>query len=96
MPTVIVEDEPGARRPLTGFVPPTIRPLLQDGFEPEASFHVYDGRPYVVWGMWDHAEDWSSYPVRSCHPYAPHWYGLEINEAEFRALVRAMHAIEGS
>jgi hypothetical protein len=97
MPTIIAEPEPGTRLPPPpGFVPPTIRQLLQGGFAPEASFHVLEGRPCVVWGDWDHAEDWSRHPIREVHPFAPLLSGSEVTEAQFRTLVRAMHAIPGS
>jgi hypothetical protein len=94
MPTIIIEEEPGTQLPPPpGFVQPSIREQLKDQFPSEASFHVYEGQPYVVFGMWDYAENWSRYPVKSCHPYAPHWYGTEVTEAQFRQLVRALHAV---
>ncbi len=46
--------------------------------------------------MWGYAEDWSRYAVREGHPYEPHWCGLEIAEAQFRQVVRAMHGIASS
>jgi hypothetical protein len=94
MTTIVTDDELGTRLPPPpGFVPPTIRERLAKGFEPEASFYVCEGRPHVVWGSWDYAENWSAYPIREVHPYHPVFHGEEIPEAAFCKLVKAMHCI---
>ena len=95
MTTILVDEEPGTRLPPPpGFIPPTIRKLLDKGFEGEADFYLLDGRPCAVFPMLDYATDWSRYPIRELHPFVPIIDGREITEAEFRALVKAMHAIE--
>ena len=94
MTTFIADPEPGIRLPPPpGFVQRTVRERLAEAFDPEGEYFVYEGRPYIVFGMWDYAEDWSAYPIREVHPFAPHWRGTKVTEAEFRAVVRAMHAI---
>ena len=72
---------------------PTIREQLAKPFEAEAEFIVHQGRPFVVWAEWDYAEDWSRYPVREVHPFEPYFKGQKVTETEWRALVKAMHAV---
>jgi hypothetical protein len=67
--------------------------LLEHQFEPEASFWVKDGMPYVVWGDWDYAEAWGGAQMQSVHPFGPIRGGKEISEPEFRQLVRDIHGI---
>ena len=75
------------------FVPPTIRESLAEKFSPDAEFYVADGQPFVVFPDLDYAEDWSAYPIREVHPFYPVLSGQKIPEAEFRSVVRTMHAI---
>ena len=94
MTTIIDDPEPGVRLPPpAGIKQPSIREQLAKPLNPEGEYFVYEGRPYVIFGMWDYAEDWSAYPVREAHPYLPHWRGKQITDAEFCTLVKAMHAI---
>ncbi len=97
MPTVITDDDEvrwNWTPPIPGFVPKTIRQHLAEPFSDDPDFVVYEGRPVVVWGMQDYAEDWSAYPIREVHPYLPLVRGTPVTEAQFRQLVRALHAIK--
>jgi hypothetical protein len=90
----IVDTEPGTNLPPPGgFKQPSIREQLDEPFHTGGEYFVFEGRPYLVFVNWDYAEDWSQYPVREAHPYAPQSQGTKISEAEFRSLVKAMHAI---
>src|ERR1700733_10895281 len=66
--------------PFPGFVPKPVREAVAEAFDPEADFYVYEGRPFLVFGQWDHAEDWSVHPIRSAHPMAPVFNGTQITE----------------
>jgi hypothetical protein len=90
--TFLADPEPGQiSRPV--FVQPSIREQLAKPFDADPEFIVYQGRPYVVWPMWDYAEDWSQHPIRETHPLEPYLKGQAVTEAAWRSLVRAMHAI---
>ena len=78
----------------TRFVPPTMRERLAKPLEGDPEFFILEGRPHVVWRMWDHAEDWSVQPVNFVNPFGPVLNGTEVTEAQFRQLVRAMHGID--
>jgi hypothetical protein len=95
MTTIIVDDEVHWDQPPVppGFVPPTIRQSLAEGFDDEAEFFVCEGKPFVVWPMMDYALDWSAYPIREVHPFYPILNGKKITEIQFRTLVRTMHCI---
>ena len=79
--------------PPPGFIPPTIAESLARGFDDETSFWVCDGKPIALWEMWDYAENWSKHPIDEIHPFIPVIYGKEIAEAEFKALVKALHSL---
>ena len=69
MTTILVDDDEiryswTPRDP--NFIPPTNRELVAEKFSPEADCYVCGGRPYMVFAMWDYAEDWSQYPFRKC------------------------------
>jgi hypothetical protein len=68
--------------------------LLEHAFEPEASFWIKNGIPYVLWGDWDYAEDWGGPQMREVHPFVPVTHGKEIGEGEFRLLVRRLHGLD--
>jgi hypothetical protein len=95
MTTVIIDEKPGIRLPRpAGFVPPTIRKLLDDGFPAETDSYLLEGRPCEVLASADYTSDWSPHPVREIHPFLPIIDGLRITEVEFRVLVKAMHGID--
>ena len=77
--------------------PPTINELLAKPFPGGSTFHVLDGIPYLLVGDWDLAERWDVAPPRviSGTPFflinEP-----EVSEAEFRAVVRKLHGLDGS
>lgn len=95
MPNIISDDPAWA----DGYPPdasveqPTISAQLENGFDSEADFYVYEGRPVAVWGMQDFAIDYSTYPIREVHPFGPAWHGKQITESEFRTLVKAIHRL---
>lgn len=75
---------------------PTMREFLEElrprAIPPEATFHVYFGRPCLTFGIrYSYAEDWSREPVREINSFLPITLGTEISEREFVSLVRAMH-----
>lgn len=70
--------------------------LLEHAFDPEASFWLKNGIPYVLWGDWDYAEDWGGPQMREVHPFVPIIHGKEIGESEFRLRVRQMHGLDGA
>ena len=55
---------------------------------------VLEGKPYILYGMWDYAEDWSGEFVREVHPFtllsAP-----TITTEAFWNMVRAIEAERG-
>ena len=77
--------------PPPGFQPKPIRERLDEPIDPEGDFRVLDGKPYILYGMWDYAEDWSGEFLREVHPFtligAPN-----ITVEEFWKLVRAIEA----
>ena len=95
MTTIMCDEEPGTRLPPPpGFVQPSIRQQLAEGFGDEADFYLLDGEPCVVWGMMDYALNFATYPVREIHPFLPTLDGQEVTENKFRAKVQSIHQIE--
>lgn len=99
MATIIV-DWDGADRgmqagtwttPPPGFRPKPIRERLDEPIDPEGECCVLVGKPCILYGMWDYAEDWSGEFVREVHPFmligAP-----KIAPTEFWGRVRAIEA----
>jgi hypothetical protein len=96
MPTPVRDDDGDARWgwfTVPGFVPKTIRQALAEPFDPEAEFYIHRGIPYVVYGDWDYCESWATYPPRDVICFIGILSGTKVTEAQFRQLVRAMHAI---
>jgi hypothetical protein len=97
MTTIIVDPDDGGTQagtwstPLPGFQRTPIREKLDEPIDPEGDCCVLDGKPYILFGMWDYAEDWSGEFVREVHPFtligAP-----TITVEEFWKLVRAIEA----
>ena len=77
--------------PPPGFKPTPIRDQIGEPLDPNGDCCVLDGRPCILFGMWDYGEDWSGEFVREIHPFmlikAP-----EITATEFWDLVRAIEA----
>jgi hypothetical protein len=99
MTTIIVgcdDDDRGTQTgtwttPVPGFKPTPIRERLNEPIDPEGECCVLDGKPYILYGMWDYAEDWSGEFIREVHPFllisTP-----KITVAEFWDRVRAIEA----
>ena len=93
VPTIVVDPDDGGTQagtllpPPPGFKRTPIRELLDEPIDPEGECCVLNGRPYILFGMWDYAEDWSGQFVRGVHPFtligAP-----TITVEEFWRLVR--------
>jgi hypothetical protein len=98
MPIHTRDDDGDARwswsKPAPGFIPKRIRQALAEPFDPEAEFYISRGTPYVVFGDWDYCESWATYPPRDVISFIAILSGTKVTEAQFRQLVRAMHAIE--
>ena len=77
MTTIIVDpddDDHGTQTgtmlpPPPGFKPKPIREQLDEPIDPEGECCVLNGKPYILYGMWDYAEDWSGEFVREVHPF---------------------------
>ena len=99
MTTIIVDpddDDHGTQTgtwttPPPGFKPKPIREKLDEPIDPEGECCVLNGKPYILYGMLDYAEDWSGEFVREVHPFmligAP-----KITVEEFWNMVRAIEA----
>jgi hypothetical protein len=91
-PTIIVDPEgssqSGERLPAPGdFKRRTTLEQLADPLHVEADPYVMGGKPYLVYPMWDYAEDWSGEYLGEIHPFAVVLGGKKISEAEWRELV---------
>jgi hypothetical protein len=77
MTTIIVrwdDDDHGTQTgtmlpPPPGFRPKPICEQLDEPIDPESYCCVLNGKPYILYGMWDYAEDWSGEFVREVHPF---------------------------
>lgn len=99
MTTIIVDWDDNDRGTQTGtlttpppdFVPKPTREWLDEPIDPEGDCCVLNSKPYILYGMWDYAEDWSGEFVREVHPFmligAP-----KITVDEFWTRVRAIDA----
>jgi len=95
---IIVDDEDGGTQagtmlpPPPGWKPTPIREQLGEPIDPEADFVLRDGKPCLLFGMWDYGEDWSGEFVRETHPFSLSGEGcVKVTESEWRAVVRRMH-----
>ncbi len=65
---------------------------LDEPIHKEGEPCVHKKMPYILYGMWDCAEDWSGEYVREVHPFfligAP-----KLSTSEFWTLVRKVHRI---
>ena len=94
MPTIMVDPEDAGTQtgtqlpPPPGWKPTPISEQLDEPIDPEGDCCVLGGKPYILFGMWDYAEDWSGEFVREVHPFlllsAP-----EVSREEFWKLVRS-------
>ena len=99
MTTIIVgwdDDDRGTQTgtwttPSPDFRPKPTREWLDEPIDPEGERCVLNGKPYVLYGMWDYAEDWSGEFLREVHPFmligAP-----KLTVEEFRKQVLTIHA----
>jgi hypothetical protein len=95
-PTIIVDPEDGgvvAGVPIPGWQPKKIPECLDEPIPEDGDPRILDGRPCILFGMWDYAEDWSGETVRELHPFtligAP-----KITTEEFWQLVRRVHGVQ--
>jgi hypothetical protein len=76
MATIIVDPEDLGTQtgtwtvPTPDFKPTPIREQLDEAIDPAGDCCVHDGRPCILFGDWDYAEDWSGEFVREMHPFA--------------------------
>ena len=97
-PTIVVDPEDGGvmagvwSEPVPGFKPKRIVERLDEVIDEEGEPRVLDGRPCVLFGMWDYAEDWSGEYVRELHPFLL-LHTPTLTVAEFWALVRKVHGL---
>lgn len=74
-PTIFVDPEDGGTQagerlpPPPGFRPTPIREQMRSPIDPDGECCVLDGRPCILFGMQDYAEDWSGEFVREIHPF---------------------------
>jgi len=97
IPTIVVDPDDGGTQagvllpPPPGFRPKPIRERLDEPIDPKGDCRVLHGKPYILYGNADYAQDWSGEFVREVHPFiligAP-----SITIAEFWARVRAIEA----
>ena len=71
MTTIVVDPEDMGTQTGTWTVPlPGFRPTpIHERFDPAGECCAYDGRPCILFGDWDYAEDWSGEFVRDMHPF---------------------------
>ena len=75
MPIIMVDpDDAGTQTgtilpPPPGFRPTPFRDRLGEPIDPAGDCCVYEGRPCILFGDWDYAEDWSGEFVREIHPF---------------------------
>lgn len=97
MPTIMVDPDDadvisGLQMP--GWQPKRVVDCLDEPIHEEGSPCVLDGRPCILFGMWDYAEDWSGEYVRELHPFV--LIGKpKLSTVEFWELVRRTHKAEG-
>ncbi len=78
--------------PIPGWRPKRVLDWLDEPIPEEGEPCVLAGRPCLLFGMWDHAEDWSGEHVRNMRPFA--LIGApKLTVPEFWALVRQVHGL---
>lgn len=96
MPTILVSDEPydsvTSCKSVTGRTEKRVVDRLDEPIPEEGDPCIWKGRPCILYGMWDMAEDWSGELVTFPHPYAVAG-SLKIGVSEFWALVRQVHGL---
>ena len=99
MTTIIVDPDDGGTQagnwttPDPNFKPTPIRERLDEPVDSEAEFVLRDGKPCLLYGMWDYGEDWSGEFVRETHPFSLIGKDcVKVTEAEWREVLRRTHA----
>jgi hypothetical protein len=96
-PTIVVDPD-DVSVPIPGWQPRRVIEHLDEEFPEDADPMpcVYQGRPCVVFGMWDMAEDWSGEFVNpNLHPFIifNRETTKEVSVQEFWRLVRQVHGL---
>jgi hypothetical protein len=91
MPTIMVDPDDDVWVPIPGWQPKRVVDCLDEPIPEEGEPCLFNGRPCILFGMWDMAEDWSGEFVNpDLHPFtligAP-----KLTVEEFWALVRRVH-----
>jgi hypothetical protein len=90
MPTILSDAHPGD--PVPGRTEKRVVERLDEEIPEAGDPCVWRGRPCVLYGMWDMAEDWSGEFVTFPRPYS--LVGAhKIAAKEFWALVRDVHGL---
>jgi hypothetical protein len=93
-PTIIVDPEDRGTQtgtmlpPPPGWKPTPIREMFDEPLDPAGECCVLEGKPCILFGMLDYAEDWSGEFVREVHPFTLLW-APKVTAEEFWKLVRA-------
>jgi hypothetical protein len=94
MPTIVLDANERAVNtgdPIPGWQPKKVLDCLDESIPNVGEPRTLDGRPCILFGMWDMAEDWSGeYVNPNLHPLA--LIGApKLTTPEFWALVRKVH-----